>query len=111
MDLQDQLKNIFPDHKFSDNSTDETKTSNYSHSQSNPLICKYEKRNGRPTIIIDGFENIKKPEIKLLAKKIKQKFSVGGSVKDYTIIIQGNIRVEIMSFLTAIGYKVKRVGG
>ena len=43
MDLQDQLKNIFPDHKFSDSSTDETKTSNYSHSQFNPLICKYEK--------------------------------------------------------------------
>ena len=92
MDLQDQLKNIFPDHKFSESSTVETKTSNYSHSQSNPLICKYEKRNGRPTIIIDGF-------------------SVGGSVKDYSIIIQGNIRVEIMSFLTTIGYKVKRVGG
>ena len=111
MDLQDQLKNIFPDYKFSESSTVETKKSNYSHSQPNPLICKYEKRNGRPTIIIDGFENIKKPDIKLLAKKIKQKFSVGGSVKDYSIIIQGNIRVEIISFLTTIGYKVKRVGG
>ncbi len=111
MDLQDQLKNIFPDHKVSEISAVESKTSNYSHSQSNPLICMYEKRNGRPTTIINGFENIKKPEIKLLAKKIKQKFSVGGSVKDYSIIIQGNIRDEIMSFLSAIGYKVKRVGG
>ena len=111
MDLQEQLKNIFPDHKFLESSIAETKTSNYSHSQSNPLICKYEKRNGRPTTIIDGFENIKRPDIKLLAKKIKQKFSVGGSVKDYTIIIQGNIRDEIMSFLNTIGYKVKRVGG
>ena len=46
MDLQDQLKNIFPDYKFSESSTVETKISNYSHSQSNPLICKYEKRNG-----------------------------------------------------------------
>ena len=111
MDLQEQLKNIFPEHKISESSSVESKILNYSHSQPNPLICKYEKRNGRPTTIIDGFENIKKPDIKLLAKKIKQKFSVGGSVKDYTIIIQGNIRVEIMSFLTAIGYKVKRVGG
>ena len=111
MDLQDQLKNIFPDHKFSDSSTDETKTSNYSHSQSNPLICKYEKRNGRPTTIIEGFEEIKKEEIKLIAKSIKQKFSVGGSVKGYSIVIQGNIRSEIMNFLSLIGYKVKRVGG
>ena len=111
MDLQDQLKNIFPDHKISESSSVESKISNYSHSQSNPLICKYEKRNGRSTTIIDGFVNIKKPEIKLLAKKIKQKFSVGGSVKGYSIIIQGNIRNEIMSFLSTIGYKVKRVGG
>ena len=111
MDLQDQLKNRFPDHKLLEISAVESKTSSYSHSQSSPLICKYEKRNGRPTTIIDGFENIKKPEIKLLAKKIKQKFSVGGSVKDYSIIIQGNIRDEIMSFLSVVGYKVKRVGG
>ena len=111
MDLQEQLKNIFPNHKISESSTVESKTLNYTHSQSSPLICKYEKRNGRPTTIIDGFENIKKPYIKLLAKKIKQKFSAGGSVKDYSIIIQGNIRNEIMSFLTTLGYKVKRVGG
>ena len=111
MDLQDQLKNIFPDHKISESSSVESKISDYSHSQLNPLICKYEKRNGRSTTIIEGFVNIKKPEIKLLAKKIKQKFSVGGSVKDYSIIIQGNIRNEIMSFLSTIGYKVKRVGG
>ena len=111
MDLQDQLKNIFPDNKFSESSTDETKTSNYSHSQSNPLIRKYEKRNGRPTIIIDGFENIKKPDIKLLAKKIKQKFSVGGSVKDYTIIIQGNIRVEIKIQSKEIGANISDPDG
>ena len=111
MDLQDQLKNIFPNHTISDDKVIESNTSSYSHSQNNPLFCKYEKRNGRPTIIIEGFDNIKKPQIKLLAKKIKQKFSVGGSVKDYSIIIQGNIRNEIMIFLSEIGYKVKRVGG
>ena len=74
-------------------------------------MCKYEKRNGRPTTIIEGFEKIKKEEIKLIAKSIKQKFSVGGSVKGYSIIIQGNIRSDIMNFLSLIGYKVKRVGG
>ena len=54
---------------------------------------------------------VKKEEIKLIAKSIKQKFSVGGSVKGYSIIIQGNIRSDIMNFLSLIGYKVKRVGG
>ena len=111
MDLQDQLRNIFPDHKFSENTSSVQKKATISHTQINPLICKYEKRNGRPTTIIEGFEKIKKEEIKLIAKSIKQKFSVGGSVKGYSIIIQGNIRSDIMNFLSLIGYKVKRVGG
>ena len=111
MDLQDQLRNFFPDHKFSEKTSFVQKKATISHFQTNPLICKYEKRNGRPTTIIEGFEKIKKEEIKLIAKSIKQKFSVGGSVKGYSIIIQGNIRSDIMNFLSLIGYKVKRVGG
>ena len=111
MDLQDQLRNFFSDHKFSKKTSSIQKKANISHTQINPLICKYEKRNGRPTTIIEGFEKIKKEEIKLIAKSIKQKFSVGGSVKGYSIIIQGNIRSDIMNFLSLIGYKVKRVGG
>ena len=111
MDLQDQLRNHSPDHKFSEKTSSIQKKANISHTQINPLICKYEKRNGRPTTIIEGFEKIKKEEIKLIAKSIKQKFSVGGSVKGYSIIVQGNIRSDIMNFLSLIGYKVKRVGG
>ena len=110
MDLQDQLRNLFPNHKLSENSISEDKTA-ISHTQTSPLLCKYEKRNGRSTTIIEGFEKIKKDEIKLIAKSIKQKFSVGGSIKGYSIIIQGNIRSDIMNFLSSMGYKVKRIGG
>lgn len=111
MDLKDQLRNIFPNHKFSEISNSDNKKSPIINKQSSPLICKYEKRNGRPNTIIEGFENINNHQIKSLAKKIKQVFSVGGSVKQYSIIIQGNIRNEIMSFLKSEGYNVKRVGG
>ena len=112
MDLQDQLRNFFPNHKFSESSSIEhKKTAILNHTQTTPLLCKYEKRNGRSTTIIEGFEKIKKEEIKLIAKSIKQKFSVGGSVKGHSIIIQGNIRSDIMNFLSLMGYKVKRVGG
>ena len=111
MDLQDQLKNFFPNHKISENTTSDFSKATNSHTQTSPLLCKYEKRNGRPTTIIEGFEKIKKDDIKLIAKSIKQKFSVGGSVKGYSIIIQGNIRDDIMNFLSSIGYNVKRVGG
>ena len=111
MDLQDQLRNIFPNHKFSEISNSDNKKSLITNKQSSPLICKYEKRNGRPHTIIEGFENINNHQIKSLAKKIKQVFSVGGSVKQYSIMIQGNNRKEIMNFLKSEGYNVKRVGG
>ena len=66
MDLQDQLRNFFPDHKFSEKTSSIEKKAAISHTQINPLVCKYEKRNGRPTTIIQGFEKIKK---ELISKK------------------------------------------
>ena len=57
MDLQDQLRNLFPNHKLSENSISEDKKTAISHTQTSPLLCKYEKRNGRSTTIIEGFEN------------------------------------------------------
>ena len=111
MDLQDQLRNFFTNHKISENPISEDKKTANSHTQTSPLLCKYEKRKGKPNTIIEGFEKIKKEEIKLIAKSIKQKFSVGGSIKGYSIIIQGNIRDDIMNFLSSMGYKVKRIGG
>ncbi len=111
MDLQDQLRNFFPNHKISENPNSEDKKIANSHTQISPLLCKYEKRKGKPNTIIEGFEKIKKEEIKLIAKSIKQKFSVGGSIKGYSIIVQGNIRDDIMNFLSSMGYKVKRIGG
>ena len=76
MDLQDQLRNLFPNHKLSENPISEVKKTANSHTQTSPLLCKYEKRKGKTNTIIEGFEKIKKEEIKLIAKSIKQKFSV-----------------------------------
>ena len=44
MDLQDQLKNFFPDHKLTDTIYSTDKNKKY---QDEPLICKYEKRKGK----------------------------------------------------------------
>ena len=49
--------------------------------------------------------------LKKISSKLKQRFSVGGSVKNQTIIIQGNIRDKVMNYLSEIGFTVKRVGG
>jgi translation initiation factor 1 len=78
--------------------------------QDDPLICKYEKRKGKPITIIEGYTGADS-DFKILAKEIKQLLSVGGSFKNEQIIIQGDYRDKIMQFLKDKGFKVKRVGG
>lgn len=109
MDLQDQLKNLFPEHEFE--SEEKVKpTENSIWIQDEPLLCKYEKRKGKPVTIIDGYNGADK-DFKILAKKLKTKLSVGGSFKKESIIIQGDYRDQIMSILQEEGFKVKRIGG
>tara|TARA_B100001057_G_scaffold369581_1_gene373261 strand:- start:55 stop:390 length:336 start_codon:yes stop_codon:yes gene_type:complete len=67
-------------------------------------------RVGKTVTIIRGFEG-SQDALKTLAKSLKQHCCVGGSIKDNEIIIQGNMRDKIMSFLKKIGHHVKRVGG
>lgn len=107
MDLQDQLKNLFPEHQFKEQKKEEA--SNI-WLQEEPLLCKYEKRKGKPITIIDGYNGATE-DFKTLAKEIKTKLSVGGSFKNETIIIQGDYRDQIMEILKEKGFSVKRVGG
>ena len=109
MDLQDQLKNLFPDHE----PLPEEKIAEDVHQlyvQKEAMICKFEKRKGKPTTIIEGYEG-NDEDFKVLAKEIKTQLSVGGTFKDNSIIIQGNYRDKIMQILQQKGFKTKRVGG
>lgn len=107
MDLRDQLKNLFPKHQESE--SPEVEESNI-WLQEDPLLCKYEKRKGKPITIIDGYKGATS-DFKILAKEIKKSLSVGGSFKDEKIIIQGDYRDQIMAILKEKGFRVKRVGG
>ncbi|MGG8498058.1 translation initiation factor [Tenacibaculum sp. TC6] len=107
MDLQYQLKNLFPDHTFEEKPVEEKPDI---WLQEEPILCKYEKRKGKPITIIDGYNGATN-DFKKLAKEIKTKLSVGGSFKDDSIIIQGDYRDKIMEILKEKGFNVKRVGG
>ncbi len=109
MDLQDQLKNLFPDH-IPEEPEITSEEDNTLWMQDEPLICKYEKRKGKPITIIEGYTGADS-DFKVLAKEIKKLLSVGGSFKNEQIIIQGDYRDKIMTFLKQKGFKVKRVGG
>lgn len=107
MDLQDQLKNLFPNHTFEEKTPQEKPDV---WLQDDPIICKYEKRKGKPITILEGYTGAT-ADFKKLAKDIKTKLSVGGSFKDDKIIIQGDYRDKIMEILKEKGFNVKRVGG
>ncbi len=108
MDLKDQLKNLFPEHTPEETPEKEAKKELWM--QEEPIICKYEKRKGKPITILEGYTGAD-DDFKKLAKELKTKLSVGGSFKDDRIIIQGDYRDKIMTILMEKGFKVKRVGG
>ena len=107
MDLRDQLKSLFPDH-IEEEIPEEVSSNIWL--QDDPLLCKYEKRNGKPITLIEGYTGAD-ADFKVLAKELKTRLGVGGTVKEEKIIIQGDYRDKIMEFLKEKGFKVKRVGG
>ncbi len=109
MDLKDQLKDLFPDHKVPE-STSDNEDNGGIWLQDEPLYCHFEKRKGKVNTIIKGYTGAKK-DFKELAKIFKTELGVGGSVKNEEIIIQGNFREKIIEILEDLGFQTKKVGG
>lgn len=109
MDLKDQLQNLFPDHEPEPEKTPE-KEEHGLWLQDDPLLCKFEKRRGKPITIVDGYTGAEE-DFKKLGKLLKTKLGVGGSTKNDRILIQGDYRKEIMQILQDLGFNTKRVGG
>ena len=110
MDLREQLQNLFPDHEPEEIQEKEESAGPALWLQEEPIICKYEKRKGKPVTILEGY-NGADSDFKQMAKLIKSELSVGGSYKNEQIIIQGDYREKIMEILQNLGFKTKRVGG
>ena len=64
------------------------------------------KKANKITTVIENF-NFNKEEIQILAKELKKICSSGGTVKENKIIIQGNFKDKIATFLIKKSFKIK----
>ena len=67
-------------------------------------------RGGKEVSLVEGFIGTEE-DLKDLAKILKRKCGVGGSVKNGDIIIQGNFVKKVIALLNDLGYRVKQKGG
>lgn len=67
-------------------------------------------RKGKTVSLVKGFVG-NHDDLETLAGELKRLCGTGGSAKDGEIIIQGDFRDKILSYLSGKGYKVKKAGG
>lgn len=96
---------------FNYESEDEFEEETLPNSEQELLVMLDRKqRKGKTVTVVSGFEGTS-DDLKDLAKTLKNKCGVGGSVKDGEILIQGEVRDKVMDILSKEGYPCKRVGG
>jgi translation initiation factor 1 len=68
-------------------------------------------RGGKTVTVISGFVGIGLPEKEALAKKMRAACGCGGTVKDGTIVIQGDQRDTLARILLEAGFRPVLAGG
>ena len=77
-------------------------------SQTQPLMVVTDKkgRNGKTATIIEGF-TIPQTEVDKISKDLKKLLGVGGSTREGEILVQGDHKEKVMTFLKKMNFKVK----
>ena len=68
------------------------------------------RKGGKIVTIIRGYQG-SISELKTLANSMKKKLSVGGSVKNDEILLQGNLREKVLKLLLNNNFNAKPSGG
>ncbi len=74
------------------------------------LLRSRQGRGGKTVIVIAGLR-LSPEGYQELARSLRQSLGTGGTIKEGTIEIQGDMRERVAELLRARGYRVKLVGG
>jgi len=96
-----------PDFEYNNGSLEEDQETLPNNQQKLVLKLDSKARAGKSVTIVDGFIG-KNADLETLSKKIKTSLSVGGSVKDGQIIIQGDLREKLLALLLKMEYKARK---
>ncbi len=104
-DWKDRLNIVYstnPDFHYDDGTEEEEETPEKGKQKLRVSIEK-KGRGGKTVTVVSGFTG-REEDLKELGKFLKTKCGVGGSVKDYEILIQGEMRQRVVDLLKAEGY-------
>lgn len=99
-----------PDFKIPDDDPDEGITTPPANQQKLRIWLETKNRGGKAATVVKGFSG-QADDLKDLGKRLKNFLGTGGAVKDQEVIIQGDQRDKVLSWLLKEGYSGTKIAG